>query len=165
MKLRIPAEMIERRTNDLVRARSREVGGVLFGEQLSEGDFRIVEMTRQCSWGGTAVTFRRRGRAARNAILALHKKYGGDPFRFNYLGEWHSHPHAPAWPSPRDEVTMYQLLADQGDAVNFLVLMILKLHGHRELEIGATAYLSTGQKVLCEIDLENCEVIDVEALG
>lgn len=154
MKLRIPAKIVEKRIDDLKRARSREIGGILFGEQLDEGEFRVVEMTRQCFWGGTATTFRRRGRGARRAVLALHKKYGGDPQRFNYLGEWHSHPNDPVLPSPRDELTMYQLLADQRDAVNFLVLMILGLRGGFELEMGATAYLSTGQKVPCEVEIE-----------
>lgn len=149
--------MIERWASDLEGAGRREIGGVLFGEQIAEGDFRIVEATRQRFFGGTATTFKRRGGAARREILALHKKFGGDPERFNYLGEWHSHPTAPAWPSLQDEITMYNLLADQGEAVNFLVLIIVKLDTDARFRICARTYLASGQKINCEIEIENAE--------
>lgn len=156
--------LIERWVDDLARARSRELGGVLFGEQIAEGDFRVVETTRQRLWGGTATTFHRRGGRARKEILAFHEKLGGDPERFNYLGEWHSHPSTPVWPSIQDEVTMYQLLADQGAAVNFLVLMILKLDRDSRLQIGAQTYLSSGHKIQCEIEIEDGDATVTDAL-
>ena len=155
MRLLIPSKLIKQWHADLSRAGSREIGGVLFGEQLAEGDFRIVEVRLQRFRGGTATSFHRRGRTARKQILALHKKFGSDPKRFNYLGEWHSHPTAHVCPSLQDEVTMYKLLADQGKAVNFLVLMILKLDDQNRLQIGAMSFLSSGHKVLCEIEIEN----------
>ncbi|NOX93597.1 MAG: hypothetical protein GXP04_00445 [Alphaproteobacteria bacterium] len=149
--------MIERWASDLKKAGHKEIGGVLFGEQISEGDFRIVEATRQRFFGGTAMTFNRRGGAARKEILALHKKFGGNPERFNYFGEWHSHPNAPALPSLQDETTMYNLLADQGEAVNFLVLIIVKLDQDARFHIGATTYLASGHKLNCEIEIEDAE--------
>lgn len=157
MKLRIPKTMIERWVSDLKKAGRKEIGGVLFGEQVSEGDFRVAEATRQRFFGGTAATFNRRGGTARREILALHKKFGGNPERFNYLGEWHSHPNVPALPSLRDETTMYQLLADQGEAVNFLVLIIVKLGGDARFHICATTYLASGHKLNCEIEIEDAE--------
>lgn len=149
--------MIECWAADLKRAGRKEIGGVLFGEQMAEGDFRIIEATRQRFFGGTATTFKRRGGAARREILALHKKFGGDPQRFNYFGEWHSHPAAPAWPSLQDEITMYNLLADQGEAVNFLVLIIVKLDEEARFHIGAQTYLASGHKMNCEIEIEDAE--------
>lgn len=154
MRLRIPRRIIERWAEDLKRAGFREIGGVLFGEQISEGDFRIVETTRQKLWGGTTTTFKRRGRAARKEILALHDKFSGSPERFNYLGEWHSHPNAPTWPSLQDETTMYNLIADQGEAVNFLVLLIMKLDQRERLNISAQTYLASGHTLGCEIEIE-----------
>lgn len=148
---------IERWASHLKGAGRKEIGGVLFGEQIAEGDFRIVEATRQRFFGGTATTFKRRGGAARKDILDLHKKFGGDSERFNYLGEWHSHPCAPAMPSLQDEVTMYELLADQGDAVNFLVLIIVKLDAEARLHICARTYLASGHKLNCEIEIEGAE--------
>ncbi|WP_282611014.1 Mov34/MPN/PAD-1 family protein [Pelagibius sp. Alg239-R121] len=157
MRLRIPKAMIERWASDLKGAGRKEIGGVLFGEQIAEGDFRIVEATRQRFFGGTVTTFKRRGGAARREILALHKEFGGDPERFNYFGEWHSHPAAPVWPSLQDEITMYNLLADQGEAVNFLVLIIVKLDADAQFHIGAQTYLASGHKMNCEIEIEDAE--------
>ena len=155
MRLRISSELIEQWRADLSRAGAREIGGVLFGEQLAEGDFRIVKAMRQRFPGGTATSFHRHGSSARRQILALHKKFGSDPERFNYLGEWHSHPNAPVWPSRQDEVTMYKLLADQGESVNFLILMILRLDDQRRVQIGAMTFLSSGHTIGCEIEVEN----------
>lgn len=130
-----------------------EIGGVLFGEQLAEGDFRIIEATRQ-RFGGNAVTFNRQGGKARSDIRAFHRSFGGDGARFNYLGEWHSHPSAPAHPSPQDEITMYQLLAEQQNAVNFLVLAIIRLASEERLELGAMTYLASGHKLRCDVMIE-----------
>lgn len=155
MNLRIPKVMIENWSLDLSRAGQREIGGVLFGEQITEGEFRVVKATRQRLWGGTETTFNRRGRSARNDILKLHEKFGGVPERFNYLGEWHSHPSAPAWPSVQDERTMVNLLVDQGDAVNFLILIIVKLDSQARFQISARAYLASGHELACEIQIEH----------
>ncbi|MEM1154830.1 MAG: Mov34/MPN/PAD-1 family protein [Pseudomonadota bacterium] len=149
--------MIDQWTVDLNRARRKEIGGVLFGEQISEGDFRIVKATRQRFFGGTAMTFKRRGTAARKAILDLHKQFGGDPRKYNYLGEWHSHPNAPALPSPQDELTMGELLADQGGAVNFLVLLIVKLDAKARFHIAARSYLASGHTLACDIEIEQVD--------
>ena len=151
MKLRIPRPTIEVWVDDLTRAGSREIGGVLFGEQIEEGEFRIVDATRQRLGGGTKLRFHRRGGQARKQILALHDRFGGDAKRFNYLGEWHSHPNAPVIPSIRDENTMRQLLADQAGAVNFLVLAIVRLTQSGTVEIGARSYLATGQTIACQV--------------
>ena len=165
MRLRIPSELIEQWRADLSRAGAREIGGVLFGEQLAEGDFRIVKARRQRFPRGTATSFHRHGSGARKQILALHKNFGSDPERFNYLGEWHSHPNAPVWPSRQDEVTMYELLADQGKSVNFLVLMILKLDDQKRVQIGAMTFLSSRHTIRCEIDIENDDAIPKAATG
>ena len=154
MKLKVPRLTIEAWVHDLTRAGSREIGGVLFGEQIKEGEFRIVDATRQHFGGGTKLRFRRRGVQARKQILALHDRFSGDAKRFNYLGEWHSHPNAPVVPSMRDEITMHQLLADQAGAINFLVLAIVRLTRSGAVEIGAQSYLSTGQTIACEIATE-----------
>ena len=155
MRLRIPSELIEQWRADLSRAGAREIGGVLFGEQLAEGDFRIVKAMRQRFPGGTATSFHRHGSSARKQILALHKKFGSDPERFNYLGEWHSHPNAPVWPSRQDEIAMYRLLADQGESVNFLVLIIVRLDDQKRVQIGAMTFLSSKHTIQCEIEIEN----------
>ncbi len=84
----------------------------------------------------------------------MHRRFGGPPEQFNYLGEWHSHPNAPAAPSTCDEKTMTQLVADQEGAVNFLVLVVVRLSRTAVLEIGARAYLASGHILPCEVEIE-----------
>ena len=153
MKIRISRRIADGLVRDLQTARSREIGGVLFARQLGEGDFRVLEATRQLG-DGTPASFCREGTQARNDILTFHRQYGERPQEFNYLGEWHSHPDGPLLPSPRDHVTMIQLLADQAGAAHFLVLMIARLSRAGSLEIAALAYLATGQQLPCEVELE-----------
>lgn len=154
MKLRISEDLATAWKKDLLKAGNREIGGVLYGEQIAEGDFQLIHATRQRFGGGTKERFYRHGRPARKAIEELHDAHGGDAERFNYLGEWHSHPNAPAMPSLRDEVTMFQLLADQAGAVNFLVLLIVRLNSSGTLEIGAAAYLTSSHRLACTIIIE-----------
>ena len=153
MKIRIGGRVVDGLVRDLQAAGLREIGGVLFAEQLDEGDFRVLEATRQLG-DGTRSSFCREGTQARSDILAFHRQYGERPQQFNYLGEWHSHPDAPLFPSPRDHATMIQLLADQAGAVDFLVLMLARLSRAGALEVGALAYLATGQQLRCEVELE-----------
>lgn len=157
--------MIERWASELSGAGHKEIGGVLFGEQIAEGDFRIIEATRQRFVAGRATTFKRRGLVARKEILDLHKKFGDNPERFNYLGEWHSHPNAPIVPSLQDESTMYELLADQSEAVNFLVLIILRLDPEARFHINAQTYLASGHKMDCAIVIEGGELDSVDAVS
>lgn len=156
MKLRIAQKTIEGWAAALGRARHREIGGILFGEHVGEADFRIVEATTQAR-GGNDVAFRRKAGKARRDLKALARRHGNDPERFNYLGEWHSHPNAPAAPSRVDELTMKELLADPDTNVNFLVLLINRLTDRGALEMSAVAYLASGQKIPCEIVVDHRE--------
>ncbi|WP_050954412.1 Mov34/MPN/PAD-1 family protein [Methylophaga frappieri] len=155
MRLRIPKEILDQWLEALERADGTEIGGVLFGEQVDIGDFRILDAAPQRFWRGTATSFRRHGGSARRKILTLHQKIGGNPLLYNYLGEWHSHPNAPAWPSIQDEITMNNLLSEQGEAVNFLVLVIVKLDVQASIQIGARTYLASGHKLACNIVIED----------
>ena len=153
MRIKVEKPIVDAWAKELKRAGPLEIGGVLFGEQISEGCFRIVEAKRQHSGRGSAGLFHRRADRARKQVLALHQSYGGDPTQFNYLGEWHSHPGAPVLPSLRDEITMRQLLSDQAGAVNFLVLAIIRLSGLSTLQIGAWAYLTSRHRLPCQIEI------------
>ena len=156
MKLRIAQQTIDSWTTALRRARRREIGGVLFGEHVGEADFRIVEATIQTR-GGNDITFQRKASKARRDLKSLSRHHGNDPERFNYLGEWHSHPHAPAVPSHVDETTMCQLLFDPETTVNFLILLINRLNEQGKLELSAVAYLASGHKIPCNTVIESHE--------
>lgn len=160
MIIRIERPTIDDWVKHLKRAGPREIGGVLFGEQLDEGCFRIVEATRQRFWPATHDRFCRKGTQARKDILSLHRRYCGQAQRFNYLGEWHSHPSAPVVPSLCDEMTMASLLAEQAGAVNFLVLVVVRFSYTGVLEIGAHAYLASGHILVCEVETDRRELND-----
>lgn len=153
MKLRIPTKIAQQWITHLTKASSCEIGGILFGEQLAEGDFRIVEITTQARKGCPS-TFRR---DHKNAISALNKfcsQYGNNHQRFNYLGEWHSHPNTEAMPSLIDQQTMLRILRDPNSIMYFLVLIITKLDQNDCLCLSATTYLRSGESIQCEIELE-----------
>lgn len=156
MKLRIPHRVADHWVTALTRARSREIGGILFGEHVGDADFRIVEATVQ-KRGGNDRTFHRRASKARRDLKKLSLRYGQNPEQFNYLGEWHSHPNALVSPSWNDELTMKELLDDPEVIVNFLILLINRLDDHGVLEVYACTYQASGQKIPCEIIAEPCE--------
>ena len=153
MKLRIPHKVAHLWKAALMRASNREIGGVLFGEHVGNADFRIVEATLQ-ERGGSDRKFRRKGGKARRDLKKISLRYDQDPKKFNYLGEWHSHPNTPVFPSLSDELTMKKLVADPKTIVNFLVLLINRLNVRGELEIYACAYHFSGQEIPCEIVFE-----------
>lgn len=153
MKLRIDQKTIEQWKSALSKAKEKEVGGVLFGEHVGERDFRLIEFTQQRR-RGDVVSFRRKGCEAKRSLKKISAAYGNEHTRFNYLGEWHSHPNAPAVPSQRDCLTMQSLLADPKTDANFLVLIILRINGSRDIEMSANAFLSSGHILECEIEIE-----------
>ena len=74
--------------------------------------------------------------------------------RFNYLGEWHSHPNALVYPSARDSLTMWEILDHPDTIANFLVLLIVGLTHTESLEMSAHAFLASGQILDCEIEIQ-----------
>jgi integrative and conjugative element protein (TIGR02256 family) len=154
MKIKIDAKMTEEWLQALRGAGSREIGGVLFGEHVAEAEFRIVEATHQFH-GGNTVSFRRSAAVARRKLKKLSGDYDNNYQRFNYLGEWHSHPNAPVIPSGVDELSMREILEDPDTEANFLVLIIVRLDDENKLEISATSYLASGHILECEISFEN----------
>jgi integrative and conjugative element protein (TIGR02256 family) len=138
MKLLLPLKVIKRLKREL-RGRNREIGGVLVGEHVTNDLFRIVDISVQLS-GGTAAHFVRDPEHHRAFLADFFVRTGRDYQRFNYLGEWHSHPRFAPLPSGEDFVTMLDLVADPEVGANFAVLIIARLHRWSRLEISATLF-------------------------
>src|SRR5882757_1955172 len=119
MKLLIPLKIVKRIRREL-RGRLREIGGVLVGEHVTADTFRIVDMSVQRG-GGTVVHFVRDAEQAKAFLAGFFGRTGHDYRRFNYIGEWHSHPSFRPLPSGEDFATMYELLEDTDVGVNFLI--------------------------------------------
>ena len=76
--------------------------------------------------------------------------------RFNYLGEWHSHPSFEPLPSDTDIRTMQSLVEDPDVGVNFLVLMVCRMASGRGrvLELTATAFRAGANPLAVPISVE-----------
>ena len=154
MKLRVKQKTLEKWEGWLRKADRKETGGVLFGEHVGDNDFRLVEITQQ-KHKGDEVSFRRKPREAKRSLKKLSEAYDNDHTRFNYFGEWHSHPNAPAIPSRRDCVTMQGMLEDKKSDANFLVLIIVRINALGTLELSATTFLAFGHIFECNVHIEH----------
>lgn len=112
----------------LRRAGKREIGGQLFGEQLAPSEFEVTELTVQKKRGSFARFVVDTLQAARDAV-GFFSKTEHRYKRFNYVGEWHSHPSFAVHPSGWDVQTMRSVVRDQSFQGNFAVLMIARLDG------------------------------------
>ena len=109
----------------LRQAGRREIGGMIFAEQLAPTHFRVIDFSLDAHSGSHA-TFNRDPNVHRQALDEFFRRTGHDFTRFNYLGEWHSHPSFSARPSLDDIATMTDLV-ENGEDISFAVLMIVRL--------------------------------------
>lgn len=153
MKLLLTREVVENLTCALHRGGRREIGGVLMGEHVTDDVFRVVEITAQ-QQGGTRRCFVRQPHEHREALDAFFARTGHDYTRYNWLGEWHSHPSFAPVPSGKDIDTMQSIVEDPEAGVNFLILLIPKLSWRGQLEASATAFRPHAGPVSVDIEAE-----------
>jgi [CysO sulfur-carrier protein]-S-L-cysteine hydrolase len=139
MQILLPPQVTKRLNRELRRAGNREIGGLLFGEHLHDELFRVVEISVQRS-GGSQSCFIRNPKDHQTQLQEFFARTGKNYSRFNYLGEWHSHPSFEPVPSLTDIQTMQSLVDDPGVGVNFLVLLIARLAGNKQIELTASAF-------------------------
>lgn len=139
MKILLPFHVLATLRGELAAARRREIGGVLVGEHVEHETFRVADISVQRS-GGSNVHFVRDPAQHRDFLDKFFEGSGRDYQRFNYLGEWHSHPTMLALPSLTDCHTMANLVADPAVGANFAVLMIARLRPWLGLQLSATAF-------------------------
>ena len=141
MKLLLPDRIRLQWINALRTAGRREIGGVLLGELVKPNTFKILEITIQRS-GGTFSHFVRDPKLHNEAIEAFFERTGHKYERFNYLGEWHSHPSFSTHPSPSDIRSMYRIVSEPAVGANFAALVVVKLASRSALELSARAFRS-----------------------
>lgn len=140
MQIILPRDVRSRMVKVLRQARSREIGGFLMGEQLDDrGTFRVVDFTVDTESGERAY-FERKPEVHASALQAFFHEHGNDFSRFNYLGEWHSHPSFPVHPSGTDINTMFKLV-NGSENIDFAVLVIVRLRMFFLMEAGATLFM------------------------
>ena len=136
----LPGEVEKKLLLALKKAGLIEIGGILMGEHLADAEFRIVDLTIQKQYGGSAF-FVRFVREATTALVRFFRRVGNDYTRFNYLGEWHSHPLFSTIPSQKDIQSMSEIVNDRDVGANFAILLIVRLDDDQYLESTATAFL------------------------
>ena len=137
MKLRIRPELYNKLAGALRDAGANETGGVLMGEQLAPGDFRLMDLTIAKRTGGPA-HFERSPQEHCEELESFFGETGMDYGRFNYLGEWQSHPSDLPLPSGKDILSMRELL-DEDPHIPFAVLLICRADGAR-VALSATLF-------------------------
>ena len=156
MHVLLPGEVALELKAALRDAGDRESGGILMGEHVSEGVFRIKELTVQ-KRRGTFASFVREVRAALAPLQRFFGETCHDYAQYNYLGEWHSHPSFPVEPSRKDSQTMWRIVEDPAVGANFVVLLIVRLRDGGDLEGSATTYLKGRSKLEATLKVEAVE--------
>ena len=139
LNLQIHPDQVECIADELASAGAREIGGVLVGEHLSDERFRLADFSVQHS-GGTTNCF--------VCDPTTHESFLNDFFhrtqdnftRFNYLGEWHSHPLFTVHPSETDIRQMQSLVDEESAPRLFAVLLVVRLGIGGCLEIGGLLF-------------------------
>lgn len=125
MKLILPNDVRRKMRYNMMCAGRREIGGMIMGEEIGEQEFRIVNFSVDTK-SGTHSKFVRNADEHDLALAEFFNRTGANYRRFNYLGEWHSHPSFSVYPS-RQDVHAMQDLVDGTGGVNFAVLLIVRL--------------------------------------
>lgn len=138
MRLILPRKLQLALLDHLRRAGSREIGGILMGEQVEPGTFRVADFSVDAVTGDAA-HFVRSPAHHRETLVAFFNRTGHDYVRHNYVGEWHSHPSFPVAPSPADVESMRHLVDGERD-ITFAALLIVRRRLFRRLDAAAYAF-------------------------
>lgn len=108
-------------------------------EQMKPGAFVIRELSLDDVTGSEA-HFVRSPEYHAQALTTFFERTGGDYSRFNYLGEWHSHPSFTTKPSRQDLSSMWELVTGERD-ISFAVLLIVRLRYYFYLDATACVFV------------------------
>jgi integrative and conjugative element protein (TIGR02256 family) len=164
MHLLLTQAILKRLEYELWRARRREIGGLLLGEHLQDEVFRVVEITIQRS-GGSEVHFVRDPARHKDQLEEFFRRTGGEYAKFNYLGEWHSHPSFEPHPSVTDIRTMQSIVEDRAVGVNFLVMVIVTLQRRKQIKLSALLFRPRLAPGPVEVSIEPKADIVAGAIG
>lgn len=145
MRLKLPDNQVGMLREALRHAGTREIGGQIYGEQLAPSDFLATELTVQRQRGSFARFIVDLMQATRDA-MRFFERTRHQYMRYNYIGEWHSHPSFEILPSSTDVAAMRGLVADPEFKGQFAVLMITRLDGE-EVTCGAWLFDPTGRQM------------------
>ena len=149
MQLLLPSDVRRTMRRHMVRARRREIGGILMGEKVGAQRFRIVDFSVDAV-SGTSAHFVRDADHHERELHAFFQKTGADYRRYNYLGEWHTHPTFDVRPSLQDLHSMQDLVYGSR-GVDFAVLLIARVRWLWRFQ--CSAFLFVQQRAPTEIEV------------
>jgi [CysO sulfur-carrier protein]-S-L-cysteine hydrolase len=152
IQVTLPSGIRSRMKQALKRAGSREIGGMLMGQQLTAGHFAVVDFSLD-EISGECGHFVRNAESHREALNCFLDRTGHDYQSFNYLGEWHSHPNFPALPSVTDVRSMQELV-DGERGIEFAMLLIVKLGCFRRLIASASLHRRSLKSELIDLMID-----------
>lgn len=152
LTLIVPRDLVTRLEDALREAREREVGGVLLAEHVDFNTFKLQDLTIHKR--GTFSSFVRRIEDAWTTLKGFFGRTAGNYMRFNYIGEWHSHPSFDPRPSGKDHGAMRDIVMDPHVGANFVVLLIVKLSVGGVLVGTVHTYLPDGQVTQSRLEVE-----------
>jgi integrative and conjugative element protein (TIGR02256 family) len=142
LMLSLPPEVIRTITLALRKAGKREIGGVLMAEHIGPNKFVVRDLTVHRR--GAIASFVRRIEDTLGRLRMFFERTNHDYTRFNYIGEWHSHPCFLAEPGETDHASMRQIIEDAKVGAHFVVLLVVKLNPGGQLVGSAHTYLPDG---------------------
>ncbi len=153
MQLNLPREIRLQLETALRDAGRREIGGILMAEHVAENAFRVRSLTIQRR-GGSIATFLRAVEAFLGPLRNFFRQTEYNYTKFNYLGEWHSHPSFVPTPSETDHRTMWSIINDPQVGAFFVVLLVVKLDENGKFVGTVTVYQPDAPAFRGELILE-----------
>jgi len=153
MVIHLPKEYQIKIKEALIKAGKNEIGGILMGEHINENEFKICDISISNRNGGFAFF----NRLVSHAVRVLNKFFTKTKHKYkkyNYLGEWHSHPSFKPIPSEKDLLTMAELISDESVGANFAILLIVKLNRSNQIEASTTVFTPDFKYYPCELSSE-----------
>ena len=150
MIIELPAPLRRNLKRRVWRAGRCEIGGILMAEQIEPGRFRLAEFTVD-NRRGSAAHFVRSVDEHRRALEDFFLRTRSNFSRFNYIGEWHSHPNHLPVPSAQDIRSMQSLVEGEND-IPFAVLLIVRTKW-LGLMLSATLFQRDGEPAPIDVRL------------
>lgn len=116
----------------------KEFGGILIGQYTQDKlTVSITDTILPSKYQSSPVSFDRGTEGFEEKLLAL---FAAEPSKI-YVGEWHTHPNAAAYPSGTDIRALQQIVAADSVNINNPVMLIIGLT-QTKMELGFYVYLN-----------------------
>jgi integrative and conjugative element protein (TIGR02256 family) len=150
MRIHLAPEIVPRLRKELSKAGSREIGGMLFAEQLKPAKFCIIDFSVDAK-SGTHASFQRDPALHRQELDRFFDRTDHEYRRFNYLGEWHSHPSFSVRPSAQDVQSMTEVVSARHSNITFAVLLIVRLRWRLWIDHSLTVFAKDQRSAITQL--------------